>query len=91
MSLFLQVGFCKDANLLIFFDYKYFGHTPPLQSCPVRTAQPSTSSINLKYRSPYAGHHCVRSSLYYASSRNAGFMPCGSGMRNVLSIIETRA
>ena len=33
----------------------------------------------------------ARYSLYYAGSRNAGFMPCGSGMRNVLSIIETRA
>ena len=69
MSLFLQVGFCKDANLLVFFD----------------------SSIDLKYRWPYVGHRYVRSSLYYAGSRNAGFMPCGSGIRNVLSIIETRA
>jgi hypothetical protein len=32
-----------------------------------------------------------RYSVYYAGSRNAGFMPCGNGMRNVLSIIETRA
>jgi len=34
MSLFLQVGFCKDANLLVFFDYKYFGHTPPYKAAP---------------------------------------------------------
>jgi len=34
MSLFLQVGFCKDANLLVFFDYEYFGHTPPYKAAP---------------------------------------------------------
>jgi hypothetical protein len=60
-------------------------------NCHVRCASyadifKAIAALQRTRRSP-----CVRSSLYYAGSRNAGFMPRGSGMRNVLSIIETRA